>query len=362
MKTMKEYIEQEDEMGKKIIDGYKENLFSFQEIMKKTKAKKWVILATGSSYNSVLSAQMYVEKIAGVRIELKEPYNYFEYEDVNKESELIIAVSQRGTSFSTIEALKKCKRDSTAPCLVLTSILDSPITSFADQVIDIGCGIETMPYCTKGVSATILTLFLMGIVASETLDYLDEKQAQVEIGKLQALIEKIPEVIEASTEFYKKNATDLNSSQRITPIGYGPNVGTVREAETKFTETVRVPTQGLELEAYMHGPIFELNEDYHVIITDVHPSSPLARSKQLNKYLQGYCKNVYTITTEPKSGYRKQLGLDVEVDERLSPLLLVIPYQILAHYISLGKGIDLSVPVFVDFDSAMKSKVKEEEG
>jgi glucoselysine-6-phosphate deglycase len=362
MNTMITYIEQQYDVLKDIISKYEERLTSFTKIMREKKAKKWLILATGSSYNSTLAAKMYIEKIAEVKIDIQEPYNFFVYEKVSDDTDLILAVSQRGTSYSTIEAIKKCAKEVEVPQVVITSIMDSPIVSYTNEAIDMGCGVETVPYSTKGVSATILTLMLMGVVAGKELGQLSNEEVQNELTKLQQLIEYIPETVRKSVDFYQQNKKEFDQGNRFTPIGYGPNVGTVREAETKFTETIRVPTQGFEMEAYMHGPIFELHEDYFVISTEVVPSAGFERSNKLNNYLSKYCGNVYSISNLPQTDNKKHLGLDIEIDEYLSPLLFVIPYQVLSYYISLAKGIDLSVPVYSDFKEVMKSKVESNHG
>jgi glucoselysine-6-phosphate deglycase len=358
MNTMMTYIDQQYEILKDITSKYNERLSNFAILMREKKAKKWLVLATGSSYNSTLAAKMYVERIAGVKIEIQEPFNFFEYEEVSSDTDLILAVSQRGTSYSTIEAIKKCANEADVPRIVITSIMDSPIVNYANEAIDMGCGIETVGYSTKGVSATILTLMLMGVVAGKELGKLSNEDVQDELEKIKQLIEFIPGTVKKSIDFYHLNKSELDFAQRFTPIGYGPNVGTVKEAETKFTETIRVPTQGFEMEAYMHGPIFELQEDYFVISTEVVPSNVYERSNKLNQYLSIYCRNVYSISNLPQTENKKHLGLDADIDEYLSPLLLVVPYQVLSYYISLAKGIELSIPVYSDFREVMKSKVE----
>ncbi|MCK1986044.1 MULTISPECIES: SIS domain-containing protein [unclassified Peribacillus] len=358
MNTMMTYIDQQYEILMDITSKYNERLSRFASVIREKKAKKWLVLATGSSYNSTLSAKMYIERIAGVKIEIQEPFNFYEYEKISSDTDLILAVSQRGTSYSTIEAIKKCAKEAEVPQIVITSIMDSPIVKYAHEVIDMGCAIETVGYSTKGVSATILTLMLMGVVAGKELGKLSDEDVESELDKIKQLIELIPKTIEKSIEFYNQNKKELDQAQRFTPIGYGPNVGTVKEAETKFTETIRVPTQGFEMEAYMHGPIFELQEDYFVIFTEVVPSTVFERSNKLNHYLSKHCRNVYSISNLPQSENKKHLGLDTELDEYLSPLMLVVPYQVLSYYISLAKGIDLSNPVYSDFGEVMKSKVE----
>ncbi|MDY0393723.1 SIS domain-containing protein [Virgibacillus halophilus] len=314
-----------------------------------------LFLATGSSFNSVLSAKLYIEEIANVHIDIEEPYNFNEYGKVPNDVDMIVAVSQRGTSTSTINAVKKAKY-SDKPVIVLTSIMDSPITKLVDNSLDMGCGIETVGYSTKGVSATILSLMIMGIDLAVESGHVSRDIANREMEKLEEIVNKIPDIILKTKAFYQNHKMQFDGASRISPLGYGPNVGTVREAETKFTETVRVPTQGLEIEAYMHGPIFELHKNYMVIFTEIENSGPYDRSRKLNDFVSQHCHNVYTITNG-SSNNEDILGLHIDVDELMSPLALVVPYQVLSYLICEGNGVDLSIPVYSDFKEVMGSKV-----
>lgn len=358
MNTMLDYINQQQQVLENIMINRNTNLHNFTGIVEKAQPKRWLVLATGSSYNSVLCAKMYIEKVSKVSIELREPYNFYEYESIPEDIDLIIAVSQRGTSTSTIDAVKKVNKESKVPLVILTSIMDSPIAKLCDNVVDMGCGIETVGYSTKGVTATILTLMIMGIETTRSKDLLIENRIEGEYTKLTKMVSQIPNIIKKTIQFYHTNKDRLDASKRISPLGYGPNVGTVREAETKFTETVRVPTQGLEIEAYMHGPIFELQKNSTLFFTEVVDANPYERSRKLEMFVRRHCENIFTITTNKISNNESELSLGIDVDELLSPLLLVIPYQLFSYLISEAKGIDLSIPVYTDFKEVMQSKVE----
>ncbi|MGH2168387.1 glucosamine-fructose-6-phosphate aminotransferase, partial [Enterococcus faecalis] len=71
--------------------------------------------------------------------------------------------------------------------------------------------------------------------------------------KLAKAIQEIDSVIYKSEQFWQKTKKELTEGRRFIAIGYGPNIGTAKEFETKFTERVRLPSQGFEVEAYMDG-------------------------------------------------------------------------------------------------------------
>jgi glucoselysine-6-phosphate deglycase len=354
--TMMTYIHEEQQVCKEIINNFEHNLNSYKELMQTKQPRNWLVLATGSSANAMISVKYYMEKIAGVSIEIQEPFNYVHYEKIKPSVDFILAVSQSGHSYSTIESLKKVHTVGKIPTAVLTANVDSPITEYADTVIDIGCGVEKVGFVTKGFTATVLTSMLMGVSAGMALGEIREEVAKKEIEKLSSLIGQIPAIIEKTESFYNLHSSELTSIPRFGLIGYGPTVGTAKEGETKFTETVRVPTQGFELEAFMHGPYLEINKSYGIFF--IQTNSPLAgRSESLKQYLLPYTEHCFSISTESDNDDAKTLSLNIEIDEFMSPLVMAIPLQILAYRIASGRGIDLGVRIFDDFDRVLKSKV-----
>ncbi len=350
-----DYIHEQEQTCSKILSHYEESLQLFRQLMEKGRAKNWLIIATGSSYNATLSAKYYLEKTAGISIEIVEPFSFVHYEQVKPSTDFILAISQSGKSSSTIEALKKAGTIGSIPTAVLTANLDSPITEYADLVLDIGCGVEKVGYVTKGFSATVLTLMLMGVVAGSTLGKLTETAKMQEIKELEQAIKQIPSIIERTEKFYSQYEQELTSIPRFAVVGYGPTYGTAKESETKFTETVRVPTQGFELEAFMHGPYLEVDENYGLIVIQT-KSQHVERAKKLKTYFSTYTEHCFSITCGLEDD-GKTMSIGADVDEFKSPLLLVIPFQVLAYRITLGRGIDIEEDIFSDFDKVLKSKI-----
>lgn len=354
--TMMTYIHEEPQVCREIIHNADNQLTVFKQLMQAKQPKTWLVLATGSSANAMQSAKYYMEKNAGVSIEIQEPFNFVHYEKVKPSIDFVLAVSQSGHSYSTIEALKKVHAGGKVPTAVMTSNLDSPITAYANTVIDIGCGVEKVGFVTKGFTATVLTSMLMAIYAGAAFGTLSTEKVSLEIKKLSSLIEYIPTIIDQTESFYTQHATELTAIPRFAIIGYGPTVGTAKEGETKFTETVRVPTQGFELEAFMHGPYLEVNKSYGLIF--IKTKSLLAdRAEMLKQYLNRYTPHCFSISTDLNNVDEKTLNLELDVDEWMSSLILAIPLQILAYRIASGRGIDLSIRIFDDFDKVLKSKV-----
>lgn len=349
METMLDYINEEQETLENIIESFDAAQTNVKHV------KHCLILATGSSYNACLSAKYYIEETGSVYVQIEEPFNFLHYGKIDPSIDLIIAVSQSGKSTSTIRAVEKLTQTRTIKTIALTSDVKSPITKVVDEVLDLNMGIETVGFVTKGYSATVLNLMLLGLRIAYQNESIDPVIVKRELAELKKAISQINLVIEKTSKFWLENQADLSVGSRFITIGYGPNVGTAKEFETKFTETIRLPSQGFELEAYMHGPYLEANSAHSLFFIE-NDNVLNERSHALKTYLSEYVAACYTITTSATSA-PKTLSLSIETPEKISPLLLVIPFQYLAYQIATSKDIDLNKRIFNDFDQVLKSKI-----
>lgn len=352
--TMLSYIKEEQEVMLKILNNYPANVDCVVEKINND-SQEWLALGTGSSINAMKSAKYYIEKMAKVRIDIQEPYNYCNYETINPSLDLVLGISQSGQSTSTIEALEKIKKQSNLISVAVTSIFDSEITKATALTLDVGSGKERVGYVTLGFTATVLTLMLLGLrlgVKKGSVS-IDKEKTELRILKDETL--KINDIISKTENFFESHQADFKQATRFSSIGYGAAVGTIKEMETKFSETVRVASQGYELEAFMHGPYLEVNPEHRIFFVET-PSPRLHKSNLLKAYESKHCGHVYTITTEKEVSDDKTLALDICLDEYKASYLLVIPFQVLAWYIAKSKGIDLTKRIYTDFSQAVNSK------
>ncbi|CAM3869903.1 SIS domain-containing protein [Rahnella bruchi] len=348
--TMMTYIQEEQATLAGIISRYPNDLPVI------TDPANWLVMATGSSINAILSAKFYVEKLTGVRISVVEPFHFQHYEKFDESVRIVIGVSQSGESTSTLNAIKYIRESYSVTTYGMTGNLKSELATTVDHVIDLEIGEEKVGYVTKGYIATIFKFMLLGVYTARINGLISSEQERAELDKLTAAVSCIPDVISATETFFKEWQEELTGSPRFTAIGYGPAVGVIKEMETKFAETVRVPSQGVELEAFMHGPYFEVNASHRMFFIDT-PGVARERLLLLKAYEQKYTDYVYTLKLG-QSDDPRTLAINAPVDEFIAPLLMVIPFQILAHHIAEAKGNNLPQRIFTDFGVAVKSKTK----
>lgn len=353
MMTMLDYIYEEKESLSSILASRVEK----NDLLPQKRFEKvshLLILATGSSYNACLSAKTALESLGDVFVDIQEPAHFEHYGRLSPAVDLVLAVSQSGKSASTIEAVRKMKKQAIST-IALTSDPTSPLALETDQIIDLGIGIETVGFVTKGYSATVLQLILLGIDIGKSKHQLDEEREAAYLTELQRIIDDLPRIIEQTERFFEANQSLFRLAKRFIAIGYGPNWGTAKEVETKFTETIREPSQGFELEAYMHGPYLEADTSHLLFFIDTN-SENSERLEKLNRYMSRFTGETFIVTTK-KSSNEKDLSLDIACEETVSVLALIVPFQLLAYRIATAKGIDLNTKIFEDFDEVLKSKI-----
>lgn len=352
--TMLSYIQQEQQVLLEILAQYPANID--RSLITLPKESHMLVLGTGSSINAALSAKYYMESKAGIQIDIQEPYNYVNYSKQFVENQIVLGISQSGQSTSTIEALNRLKDNNTK--IAVTSIPDSEITQATDSVLDILSGREKVGYVTLGFSATVLNLMLFGLRLGVKKGRITPEEEQAELAEFREIVSTFDQTIDQTLAFFTKNEEALADAQRFMTIAYGPAFGTAKEMETKFSETVRVPSQGIDLEAFMHGPYLEMQPDYRLFFLDTPAKANVREKAQLLKaYEEKISPYIFLISvtkTAPEND--KELVLTKIRDEEKAPLLLILPFQVLCWYVSRAKGIDITQRIYTDFAQAVKSK------
>ena len=359
-KTMYSYIMEEETVCKNILADRKSKLEPFIKLIGKNinSIDRIIFLATGSSANAFNCAKYYMEKLLKIEVEIKMPGAFYNYDKFFDGRNIFIGISQGGKSTSTINAIKKVKDNGIENVLIVTGDIKSPICKYSNDIVDINCGEEKVGYVTKGFTATVLTLMLMGLEGAYSTGRITKYDYENELQKFVNLVNQIPTCIAKANEWYENNKKDFVMANRVKVIGYGPGYGVALESNTKITETVRIPVSAFELEEYMHGPYLELKNDHYMFLLKTNGVEK-ARLTKLEEYSRKTTEYCYTITYEKESSDTKTLVLDYIGDEDISTILFVIPIQILSYKMAENKEIPLGIKIFTDFHAELLSKRKE---
>lgn len=355
-KDMRHYVEQEKDMISKVISNFNKNSESLNDL--KESFKSIVIYATGSSMNAALSAKVFLSKILDMNVELKEP-SFAQYYDLYLDDNILyIAISQGGQSSSIIRLVEHLQKEN-KKVYVLTNEVKSKLGSISENVLNLGMGKEEMPFVTVGQSSTIVYLWLIGLSLSKKLGIIDDKTTEYYHLEILKVVKLIPQCIKEVDDWYVDHKDVILEADRFNFISYGATLGVVKEFETKFTETVRVPSSGYEMEEFMHGPYIGINEDDVTFF--IEPKGQLQeRQSTLYTFLNNHIKETYRITL-----YEGISSADLvllcnykeKILEDFSSLLFNVPVHLMSWSISQNKKIDLTQSSYPDFDILLKSKI-----
>ncbi|WP_225048246.1 SIS domain-containing protein [Lacticaseibacillus kribbianus] len=357
MPTMLSYIHQEQVHLPEMLRSYPAHFTPLAARLPQT--GHWLVLATGSSYNAALSAKYYIERQLGVHFDIREPYHFAHYDQIAPDLTAVVAVSQSGQSTSTLEALAKVKQ--ARPNLVslaVTSAPDKELAQAADLTLDIQIGHEQVGYVTLGFTATTLSLMLLGLRAAALCGRVSADQERAELAELAAIAGQFDTVIARTQAFFEAHRTDLTTAPQYTAIAYGPSIGTLAEMATKFTEVIRLPSEGIELEAYMHGPYLSVNAQHRLFFIAT-PCAPAvhAKAQALCDYERTYTDHVFTVSfRQDTPAAPSTLRLPAVEDEFKVPLIGATVFQVLAWEITTARGVNLSDQIFTDFSDKVHNK------
>lgn len=314
--------------------------------------KSILVIATGSSLNAAAIARPWFERVTGLPLDSIEPFTFISSGGRPGSYDLILVVSQRGTSTATLQAVSAARARYSCPVLGVTGDRTSPLAGEVDALVDIKCGPEDMPFSTVGVSSTVLTLMLLALNLTET-----RRQGSPDApgrADLHQLILHLPKTIESVTNYVNSQLEEASEVTRWFLLSHGPSLGVTHEGALKLVETNRIPSSGHEIEAFMHGPIFELHPGYGAWFIDS-PGPDLIRSNQLRSFIESH-GGIVMGTSQVDD--RNDRLLTIPASNRfVAPLLHMVGVQVLAAKLSEARGIDLTIPVFPDFRSALKTKV-----
>ncbi|VDG32196.1 glutamine--fructose-6-phosphate aminotransferase [Lactobacillus sp.] [Lactiplantibacillus mudanjiangensis] len=354
--TMLSYIRREQSVLNQILAAYPEQIGNAMAQAPED-THHWLILTTASSLNAAKSARLYMEHTANIQVDVQDAEYYANYGHINPGIDTVIAISLSGEDPDTIAALKKVTAGSHAYTIAMTSQVKSQLPTLTDATVDILTGKETIPYITLSYSALMLSLMFLGLRSAANRNLMTELAANQELDEFGLLIEHINETIQRSNDYYRKFTIDFGLADQFTAIGPSVVAGTLAEMETKFTEIVRVPTNGYTVADFTHGAYLGAHENHRQFYIELN-TLPNVMQKQaaVKTFESNLTPHIYTIsfTGEQPTEKDEQTLILHQVDDVLkAPLLAIIPFQVLAWFIAKAKGINLSHSIFTKFQTVV---------
>ncbi|MBF0252869.1 MAG: glutamine--fructose-6-phosphate transaminase (isomerizing) [Candidatus Omnitrophica bacterium] len=356
---LKEIYEQPEILKKLIKKRIKKNQVVFDELTVSKeeikKIKKIIIIACGTAYHAGLTGKYMIEKIARIPVWVDQA-SEFRYRDPLVDNEtLVVCISQSGETADTLAALREAKKRG-ASVISICNVLGSTIARESDGVIYTYAGPEIAVASTKAYTAQIMTLYLFTYYLAEIKKInSDEKEAwQKEIAKIPVLAAKFLEKYSKNTNklqtyasiFHKFYLTRNNKSCFLY-LARNINFPNALEGALKLKEISYISAEGYPAGEMKHGPIALIDENPWVVC--IAPRSETKDKMHSNiQEIKARGGIVLAVITEGDS-LKEDKSIDYiveipDIEELFSPILVVLPLQILAYHIAREFGYDIDQP------------------
>ena len=219
------------------------------------------IVACGTSFYAGMVGKYLIEEMADipVKIELSSEYRYFG----EKNTDLIIAISQSGETADTLAAVREARKYG-CKVIAITNVIGSSITRLADDSILMRCGPEIGVAATKTFTAQILILLLLAISFGMRKSIIEGSKAAEYISFIKRLPSYIQSILDKS-EKIKKIAEEVKDKSTVFFIGRGINYPLALEGALKLKEISYIHAEGFAAGELKHGPFALLTENTPVV-------------------------------------------------------------------------------------------------
>ena len=313
--------------------------------------EKVEIFACGTSWNASLIGKHLLEQLAGISTTVSYASEARYAPCPLRENTLIIGVTQSGETADTLAALgmeQQRRLDKavnfTSRFLGITNRVESSITNLVHEVIDIRAGIEIGVAATKTFIAQVMVFYFLAIDLAWQRQYLSGERIREIIDGLQKIPVQMEEMLEVQDSQIEDFAHQFNDTQDFIFIGRGINYPIALEGALKLKEISYIHAEGYPAGEMKHGPIALLDDKVPVVAIAM---PGLVYEKVLSNAQEAKARNAQLIGVTPESTeadvFDNVLAVPA-VDELLSPMLTVIPLQLLAYHIAAHRGLDVDQP------------------
>lgn len=303
---------------------------------------KIFIIACGTAMHAGLTGKKFIENLCNIPVEVDIASEFRYRNPIIDEKTLCIFISQSGETADTIAALKLSKSKG-AKTLAVSNVIGSSITREADYTIYTHAGPEIAVASTKAYTSQVVLLGILAIYFAEILESTDSETLE----NLKKDIFDLPKKIETSlktSDEVKKYAKKISKEKDVFFIGRGSDYNVALEGSLKLKEISYIHSEAYASGELKHGPIALIEKGITVIsiLTD---KNLLEKSISNIEEVITRGAKTFIVTNQDieNSNFDNVIKIE-DTNPLLSPILSVIPLQLLAYYISKDKGLDVDKP------------------
>lgn len=343
---LKEIYEQPNAIRETIGSKLSEDKISFNdfEITKEylETINRIYIVACGTAMNAGLATKATFENFCKIPTEV-DIASEFRYRDpLIDEHTLCIYISQSGETADTIAALKLAKSKG-AKTIAIANVIGSSITREADYCIYTHAGPEIAVASTKAYTSQVVLLNILALYFAEVLDRIPNSRIDAMKKELLELPKKA-EITLRNVAEVKNFANIVYKETDMFFLGRGVDYYVASEGSLKLKEISYIHSESYAAGELKHGPIALIENDVTVVGIITNPNLVEKTISNIQEVITRGAKTL-VITNQKinESQFFKVINIP-DTEPCLSPILSIIPLQLLAYYISKEKGLDVDKP------------------
>lgn len=308
------------------------------------KAKRILITACGTSWHAGLIGKYLIEEFCRIPVEVEVASEFRYRNPVINPGDILIPISQSGETADTLAAMDLA-REKGAFIYGVCNVVGSSIARGTDSGTYTHAGPEIGVASTKAFTTQVTVLIMMALTIGRELKTLSEQRYKKIVTELTNINSKIEEIFTLNQEI-ETMASVFTYARNFMYLGRGYNYPVALEGALKLKEISYIHAEGYPAAEMKHGPIALIDEEMPVVVVTpkLRTYDKVVSNVQEIKARKG---KIIAIVTKGDVDIKKMADFCIEIpdtEECLTPLLTVIPLQLLSYYVATKKGRNVDQP------------------
>ena len=307
-------------------------------------ANRIIIVACGTSWHSGLIGEYLIEELARINVEVEYASEFRYRNPVITERDIVIAISQSGETADTKAALELAKQKG-AFVYGICNVVGSSIARMTDAGSYTHAGPEIGVASTKAFSTQVSILALIALQLADIRGTISTATMNDFLNEIEQLPSKINKILERN-EYIKEIAQIFQDATNFLYLGRGYNFPVALEGALKLKEISYIHAEGYPAAEMKHGPIALIDKNMPVVVlapNSQHYEKVLSNVEEV-KTRKG---RIIAVVTEGDTEIKPLAEYIIEIPntlEALSPVLSVVPLQLLSYHIAVMRGCNVDQP------------------
>jgi glucosamine--fructose-6-phosphate aminotransferase (isomerizing) len=310
------------------------------------------IAACGTSWHAALTGKYMIERLARLPVDVDYASEYRYRNPIPDRNALGLLITQSGETADTLAAQREMIALG-SKTVAICNVMDAMVAREAHGAIYTHAGPEIGVASTKAFTAQLTALFLLALKLGQLRGRLDQAQSVALIEELSRIPAKIEEVLRSRASQCEHLAKEFSTVRDFLYLGRGIHFPIALEGALKLKEVSYIHAEGYPAGEMKHGPNALIDETLPVVVLatrdEADPASKLRYEKTLSNIQEVTARSgrVIAVATEGDTTIGSLVEHVIHIPpaiELLSPLIEIVPLQLLAYYIAVRRGCDVDQP------------------